>query len=130
MSKTPQYRIRFVIDPDAEFEECNGERRPLTREEYKGNEYMQDGRKQSYAEYLSYYGNPDRHVYLQSEVQRQCPCCQVWSTVGGTGHIDFMDDAPELAAMDRWYGCAEIDRLPGYLKEIAKEDVDEAIDRG
>lgn len=32
-------RIKFVVDPDAQFEECNGEARPLTEDEYRENPY-------------------------------------------------------------------------------------------
>lgn len=117
-----EMRIRFVVDEDAEFEECNGERRPLTRREYKGNEYMRDGQPIPYDEYLQYHGNPARHVYLRSEVQRKCPCCSHWESVGGTGHIDFMDDNPELRYADRWLAPEEITPAMGYLAEIAKED--------
>ena len=115
---TAQYRIRFIIDDQASFEESNGESRPLTRAEYAGNEYrgcLEHPRAGSrplsdtqqgigvctvcarriqpipYDEYLRYYGNPDRHVYLGCEVQRQCPCCEAWKTVGALGHIDMMD---------------------------------------
>lgn len=35
-----RHRVRFVLDEDAQFEECNGESRPLTADEYAGNEYM------------------------------------------------------------------------------------------
>lgn len=156
--KAAQYRIRFVLDPDAEFEECNGEARPLTREEYAEHSYRccpdhprggttvldfgppqiqgcaacgrTDYRDATYEEYRAYYGNPDRHVYLQSEVQRICPCCTVASTVGGTGYIDLMDDAPELAQMDRWFAEGEIEELVGYLREIAREDLADAKEQG
>ena len=151
------YRVRFVIDPDGQFEECNGEARPLTRAEYAENSYRccpdhpragskvisvgppqvqgcavcarTDYREMTYAEYRAYYGNPDRHVYVQSEVQRQCPCCQHWEIVGGTGHIDLMDDAPELRALDTWFAEDAIHQLPGYLREVAREDIDDAKDQ-
>lgn len=128
MPKQPAlYRVRFIVDPDAQFEECNGEARPLTRAEYAENQYMQDGKPVSYKQYRAYYGNPERHVYLQCEVQKGCPCCGSWTTVGGTGSIDFMDDSPELeGTLDRWIPEAEINELPGYLAEIAREDLDDA----
>lgn len=33
------YRVKFVYDDDARFEECNGESRPLTVDEYTENPY-------------------------------------------------------------------------------------------
>lgn len=158
-AKGAKYRIRFVIDEEAQFEECNGEARPLTAEEYAENSYRAcpdhpragskviqpaKGKRPSvvgcavcgrtdyqdipYEEYRAYYGNPDRHVYIQSEVQRQCPCCGSWQFCGGTGHIDFMDDAPELDAVgaDGWYAEGAVGQIPGYLREIAREDIGEA----
>lgn len=123
----PQYRVRFTIDPDGRFEECNGEARPLTPEEYAKNQYFRDGTPIPYAEYLRYYGNPDRHVYLQSEVQRRCPCCEQWQHVNGTGWIDFMDDDPELAKIDTWYDPSTIEGwTAGYLRLIALEDLTDA----
>jgi len=83
--------VRFVYDDDAHFEECNGQSRPLTEEEYAKDFYMACPRHPrvgskvinqsppvqgcavcgntqyepiSYAEYLDYYGNPANHVYL------------------------------------------------------------------
>jgi hypothetical protein len=123
-----QYRVRFVHDPDGVFEESNGERRALTAAEYAESPYMRDDRKTliPYAEYLRYYGNPDRHVFLQSEVEARCPCCGEWHYVAGTGGIDFMDDNPELDAVDRWWMIAEIDQIPGHLRSVALEDLSEA----
>lgn len=148
-------RIRFVIDPDASFEECNGKGQPLTREEYEREGYYmacpihpRDGvttegttlgktvcntcaheaERVPYKEYLAYYGNPERHVYLMAEVQRQCDACGAWHAAGGTGWIDFMDDSPEaqLAPESRWYTPAELQAIPGYLREIAEQDFGEA----
>jgi hypothetical protein len=121
-----EYRIRFVNDDTTVFEECNGESRPLTEAEYAENQYMKDGQPIPYDDYLAYYGNPERHVYLQSEVQKKCRCCGQWETVGGTGCIDFMDDAPELSATDQWIPADRAADLPGYLREIALEDLSEA----
>lgn len=120
------YRVRFVHDEDAGFEECNGESRPLTAEEYADNTYMEDGKPVPYAEYLRYYGNPDRHIYLQSEVQKKCPCCGHWEYEAGTVHIDFMDDNPELSYADTWYTPEQAETLPGYLREIALQDLEQA----
>ena len=126
-TKQPVLRVRFVLDPDASFEECNGEGRPLTAEEYAENGYLRPGGEPiPYAEYLEYYGNPDRHVYLQCQVQKQCPCCGAWSYEGGTGGIDFMDDDPELNATDCWILPGEAEKLPGYLREVALQDLEEA----
>jgi hypothetical protein len=122
----PAYRVRFVQDPDAQFEECNGEARPLTAEEYAENEYMRDGQPIPYEEYLSYYGNPDRHVYLQCDVEKRCLCCAHWAYAEGLGGIDFMDDDPELRAVGDWYTPIEAEGLPGYLRMTALECLEEA----
>lgn len=123
-----EYRIRFVEDPDAQFEECNGEARSLTEDEYRENEYMKDGQPIPYEEYLRYYGNPDRHVYLLAEAQAKCPCCGAWQTKGCLGSIDFMDDAPELRAVagETWFTPEQAERLPGYARETALEVLQEA----
>src|SRR5688572_7065959 len=107
-AKAAEYRVRFVQDPHASFEECNGESRPLSEAEYAENQYMQDGQPVSYADYLDYYGNPERHVYLMTEVQKRCPCCGAWEFVAGTGGIDFMDDNPELGFADTWMTPDEV----------------------
>lgn len=86
------YRVKFVIDEEAEFEECNGESRPLTEAEYEQNYYQKNGQKVSYADYLAYYGNPDRHIYLGIVVQKQCECCESWKTVDSLWNVDMMDD--------------------------------------
>lgn len=39
MAKDTKYRVAFVKDRDAKFEECNGQRRPLTETEYAENQY-------------------------------------------------------------------------------------------
>lgn len=126
MKKPTHFRVRFVEDPDAAFEECNGEARPLTEAEYAENYYLKDGARVSYEDYLAYYGNPERHVYLQCDVEKQCPCCQHWEYETGTGGIDFMDDDPELSQMDEWYTPDQVLTLPGYLREVATEDLREA----
>lgn len=124
----PLYRVRFVIDEGAEFEECNGARRPLTEEEYRGNEYQKNSRDVSYIEYRRYYGNPDRHVYLGCIVERQCSECGTWHQRASLWSIDFMDDSPELRAVniDHNYSAEEAITLPGYLAEVAKEMITEA----
>jgi hypothetical protein len=152
----PVYRIRFLIDEMGYFEESNGESRPLTEEEYAKGPYQhcpdhpRAGSKVviaagqqiagcavcerpgaayvdvPYDEYLAYYGNPDRHVYVQCDVERQCPCCHHFEYATGLGHIDFMEDAPELRALDKTYTELEIDRIPGYLQEVARNCVADA----
>lgn len=81
-----------------------------------------------YAEYLAYYGNPDRHVYVYAYVDRQCASCDAWhATAASLGHIDLMDtDRAEVAAIDRTYLETEADQIPGYLGEVARELFDEA----
>lgn len=119
------YRVRFVMDDDAQFEEINGETRPLTKEEYKGNEYQKDGHKVSYASYLLYYGNPDRHRYLGCELQVQCPTCHTFHTAGSLWNIDLMDDSPEYnhVKLDYWYSLGEVvaETRLGYLADVAKD---------
>lgn len=159
---TVRYIVRFVADHDAVFEECNGESRPLTAKEYKENSYRAcpdhpragsavidtstnpptvgcaqcgrtDYRDISYPEYLAYYGNPDRHVYLGCIAEKQivCPCCDqpidaeleeesVWG-------IDVMDDSPELAAvtLGHNYTAEEALQLPGCLADVARDELSE-----
>jgi hypothetical protein len=153
MTDTPIYRFRFVHDPGTSFEECNGETRPLTEDEYQENVYRacpNHWRAGSavidysttpptvgcavcgnteyadipYDEYLAYYGNPDAHIYLGCEVEKQCPCCSEWSDVDSVWGIDFMQDSPEVKAIDRfglgeWLTLAEVYALPGYAREVA-----------
>lgn len=153
-----QYRLRFVYDEDARFEECNGEARPLTPEEYAENSYRAcpdhpragstvirrpkgkppvvgcavckrtDYQDIPYEEYRAYYGNPQRHVYLQLEVQRRCECCGHWAYVSGLGWIDLMDDSPEYRAVviGHWYTPTDVRKLPGYLREVATDGLKEA----
>jgi hypothetical protein len=130
------YRIRFVIDPDARFEECNGEPRPLTEEEYRGYEYMRDGVPVTYADYLRYQGNPERHVYIGAVLEHRCHCCGNWQDVDSLWNIDFMDDSPEVAVLtthatvsgfggtlcSQYYTLpVELDAIPGYLREVAMD---------
>lgn len=116
----PNYRVIFTEDPDACFEECNGEPRPLTEAEYKGNYCLDlEGARIAYAEYLRYYGNPDRHVYLQAHVERQCDCCGMWKPTGHSlGGIDLMDDSIEFREVRFLHGYTPGDFPPGYLTEI------------
>ena len=127
-TETPEYRVRFVIDQDARFEECNGESRPLTEVEYAEDYYNdKNGQRVDYAEYLRYYGNPDRHIYVGAIIDRKCPCCNQWEkNVESLWGIDLMDDSPEVEAIDRTYFTATIDSIPGYLREIATELLQEA----
>jgi hypothetical protein len=137
-------RVRFVLDEEAYFEESNGESRSLTEAEYAENQYMGcpthprepgDGSGTcprcglqfaplSYEEYLAYYGNPDRHVYLGCIVEQVCPTCgesaihhdAVWG-------IDFMDDSRELHAITigQYLTEAEARALPGYAGDVARD---------
>ncbi len=140
---TNQYRVRFVIDEDHHFEECNGEPRPLTAAEYAENVYRGCTRHPrrhcdcsqeywadiSYEEYRAYYGNPDRHVYLGCVVDRLCAACGHWEKgIASVWGIDFMDDAPEYDAInvDQPIPADEAIRLPGYAGDVAREELHEA----
>ena len=116
-------RVKFVTDLEAQFEECNGEARPLTEREYKDNEYFKNGKPVSYADYLRYYGNPDRHIYLGCVVQEQCDCCGEWKTKDSLWGIDVMDDDPSLHAvtLDRWMDATTAKGLPDYFGDTARE---------
>ncbi len=122
------FRVRFVIDEDASFEECNGKPRPLSEDEYAENYYMKDGEKVSYADYLDYQGNPDRHVYFGCIVEGQCACCDTWKTLESLWDIDVMDDDPAYRnlTLDVGYPAAEAVALPDYLGETTRELLDEA----
>lgn len=168
------FRVKFVYDTDAQFEESNGEARPLTEAEYKDNEYyacpvhtrgdksadLQEngigtcmrpvaqsdedaansrpgaapavcGKRYApipYDEYLAYYGNPDRHVYLGVIVEKQCGECHKWSVAGSLWHIDFMDDSREYLRtnLDHYYTPEEAIALPGYAGDVAGEVLSEA----
>lgn len=127
--------FKFTIDDDAQFEECNGESRPLTEAEYVENGYRQcsihprqscacDGLgyvEVPYAEYLQYYGNPDRHVYVFLDVYYPD------GGSDGLGNIDLMDDSDEWLALIHQFGrsiigrkisAAQAVRLPGYLRDV------------
>lgn len=138
---------RYLVDYDidARFEECNGEPRPLTAEEYKGNEYracpdhMRAGTKVisfgppqiqgcktcentnyvdiPYEEYLAYYGNPNRHVFLYIQRQDRCPYCGDWHDGDALYGIDFMDSDIEAHTRGRF----TLEQLPTGLKEIATD---------
>lgn len=172
--KTVAYRVKFVYDDDATFEESNGEARPMTEEEYKGAEYYacpihtrgdksadthvngvgtcmrpiaqsdEDtanarpghtpavcGRQYApipYDEYLAYYGNPERHVYLACIVEKQCHCCGKWTVGSSLWRIDFMDDNREYLEthLDHWYTPEDAVALPGYAGSVAGEVLSEA----
>ena len=84
---------------------------------------MNDGKPIPYDQYLQYYGNPDRHVYLGCVAEVQCPCCDHWESDASVWHIDFMDDDPELSAVNVGKAIPAMDamNLPGYAGEIARE---------
>lgn len=120
-SPTKAKRFKFVFDTDTRFEECNGEARPLTASEYKEHAYMgcpvhpragldphkkrpgvgvcrlcrRRGTEIPYAEYLAYYGNPDRYVYVGLLQAEQCDHCGEWKETGSQWGIGFMDDDAE-----------------------------------
>ena len=147
-------RVRFVLDEDSSFEECNGEARPLTETEYADNQYMacpnhprskvppartENGRAWCgecqakyapipYAEYLAYYGNPDRHVYLGCIVDRSCPTCGHFDHAASVWGIDFMDDSREMDAISigDWMDEETASKLPGYAGDVAREQISEA----
>ena len=130
MKPKVEYRVRFVIDEEAQFEECNGEARSLTEAEYAENPYMEVGRPIPYAEYLTYYGNPDRHVYLGVVVDKKCPCCQSWNMdVTAVWGVDLMDDDPGLKQINPYRRNGHVATvkealaLPGYLSEIARDEL-------
>lgn len=153
--KHVRYRVRFITDPDARFEECNGEGRPLTRDAYAENTYIgcpdhprvglipiegtgighcrtcgKVGAPIPYAEYLAYYGNPHAHVYLMCLYAVGCDCCGHWEPEKHfLGGIDTMRDSPELAHRGKWltveYLEAHKDEM-GYLYEVAQEALEEA----
>ena len=112
-------KIRYIVDYDDEavFEECNGESRPLTEDEYAKNQYIEDGEPISYPDYLAYYGNPDRHVYLYVRREDKCPHCSIWQAGGALYRIDFMDDGKEAS----YIGTYTLDQLPEYLREVASD---------
>ncbi len=152
------YRVKFVIDHDAQFEECNGEPRPLTPQEYAENSYracpqhptagtkvIDFGPPQvqgcarcgntkyediSYDDYLSYYGDPERHVYLGCIVEKQCPCCNTWAVANSVWNIDLMDDDPAFEHLTLDHGYTPDDAIGasigGHLSEIAREELHES----
>lgn len=110
---------RYVIDYDHDYEheESDGGPMPMTEERYKGHEYYKDGQPIPHAEYLTYYGDPDRHVVVWMRRTDQCPCCQTWISGDSLGGIDLMDDQPEAG----FIGTFTLDQLPGYLREVAAD---------
>lgn len=141
------YRVKFVNDANAKFEECNGSSEPLTKAEYAENSYrgcpnhprskvppsrVEHGRAWCgeceteyadipYAEYLAYYGNPERHIYLGMVIEEQCHCCQSWTVKTSLWGISFMDDSIEwlTVRLYHYYPSAEAIRLPGELGSVA-----------
>ena len=84
----------------------------------------EDGQKVSFTEYMKYWGNPDRHVVLLATVERGCDHCGSWVFMSSVGGIDFMDDGGDWETGT--FQEDELDNLPkGYLKELAKELIDE-----
>lgn len=127
-------RFRFIFDTGTQFEECNGKSEPLTEAEYAENSYNvcplhpvcwcacdRELVPMPYAQYLEYYGNPDRHVYIA------IACINYNGTERDALYgIDLMDDSPEYLAFIRLrrgqsVRAATALRLPGYLAELAAE---------
>lgn len=125
MATKPTYTVEFVIDEDARFEECNGESRPLTETEYADNPYMHDGQPIPYPEYLRYYGNPDRHVYLGCVVHKVCSCCGLSKPIESLWNIDTMDDS-QRPRLNVKLSPDEAVALPDYMGDIAREVLVEA----
>lgn len=112
---TTRYCVDY--DDDGRFEECNGEHRPLTNDEYLDNEYYRDGKPLSYAEYCAYYGDPDRHIYLYVKRQDVCPHCDSWIDGDAVYGIDVMDDDKEASCI----GIFTLAQLPGHLHDVARD---------
>lgn len=138
-----RYRVRFVYDDQASFEESNGEPRPLTEEEYQDNQYMgcpdhprgYQGTKANdtsdagrgtcacgkayapipYDEYRAYYGNPEKHVYLGCIVEAKCNACDIFRTVEALWNIDCMIDDRDLHSVT--ISTLDQPTKSGYLSE-------------
>ncbi len=117
------YRVTFDVDEYAEFEECNGKREPLSEAEYAENAYVVDGVPVPYADYLTYQGNADRHVFLYCRLEKECPCCGTWKPAGSLSGIDMMDDSPELRhiAYGQPIPSDQVSALPETFRDIARE---------
>lgn len=116
-------RIRFEYDPDAFFENEFGERGPLTPEQYaEVGPFNRGDRPQTYEEYLTYWGNPDRHLYAVAVCETRCDACDRWSVAGTLSGIDLMDDDAEVYAIERavLYSPEQTAEY-GYLGDIARE---------
>lgn len=112
---TTRYKVQY--DEDKQFEEYNGESRPLTASEYQENPYIRNDGLVSYLEYIAYYGNPARHVYLGITREDQCPHCHTWYTGDSLWGIDVMDDSQEAQCI----GTFVFANLLGYLKDVAAD---------
>lgn len=153
---TTLYRVKIVRDTDARFEECNGEARPLTEDEYRENSYracplhrragtqvLQVGPPQiqgcaacgntayediPYAEYRAYYGNPRLHVYLGVIVESMTPPVGDWIVADSLWGIDSMREDVEAKRQhrNRWLSPTEALALPGYLADCCAQVLEEA----
>lgn len=74
-------------------------------------------------DYMTYWGNPERHVMLMALVEKECEHCGSWTVVGSLGNIDFMDDQPWETGT---FSEDEAVKLRGYQGECSKELLDEA----
>lgn len=112
-------RTRYVVgyDDDYRFEEADGGPMPATEERYDAiGHYQKDGRDVPYAEYLQYYGNPDRHVVLFVRRENRCPHCGAWQPGDAVYGLDFMDDDHDAPLS----GTYRLDELKGYMREVAE----------
>jgi hypothetical protein len=131
----PEYRIRVIEDSDYTPDGCDGKPLPEAEATYTANPVMVlinpaddpttgKRRKKTYAEYLKYDGNPERHIGLAVLLDRRCPCCGEWKDgVQALWGIDFMDDSPEYlkTSLSKPYAVSELANVPGYLAEVARE---------
>lgn len=117
-------RVKFMRDPEGKFVEYNGEERPLTAEEYRECPYYcPGGAVVSYKDYLAYYGNPERHVYLTCVIEEQCEACGTWRVSDSLGWIDLMDDDSALRMIELGKDLCpeEAKKLPGELGCVASD---------
>lgn len=58
----------------------------------------------------------------------ECACCHEWREVDSLWGIDFMDDSPELAAINvgTWIEGQTGRALPGYVGALVRDYVEEA----
>ena len=135
----PIRRITFDYDPEPSLDGSDGKPLPESREHYEANPFIDHGpdrnriflpsRKIPYEEYLTTYGDPDRHVVLTAVVEHQCRACQEWHVTGSLHDIDFMDNSPEVLQLSipGTYSEKEAKELTGYPRDLIDE-VDDCED--